>query len=279
MLLYQKESWWSLINPLELIHKLYQQRVLLRQFTWRSIELQHKGSKLGLLWSVLSPLLLFAAYAFVFIVIFKGRFGIIPTERPVDYAIALFLSLSLFQLFQEALTVSPATIVQSPNYVKKVVFPIEILPVAAFGAAFFRCLISVGLVTIACVLWGPGLTTSAWWLLFIVVMLGLLSLGIGWILAALGVFLRDLVPLMQFFSVLLMFMSAVFYSRSQIPAALGFLQYNPLLITMEMGRGALLWHIQPTLGNLVYLSLVSIGTCVFGHALFCAVKPAFSDVL
>ncbi len=279
MLLYQKESWWALLSPLKLVQKLYRQRSLLRQFTWRNIEIQHKGSTLGLMWSVLSPLLLFAVYAFVFVVIFNGRFGVVPTETRVDYAIGLFLSLALLQLFQEALTVSPMSVAQNPNYVKKVVFPIEILPVAAFGAALFRCLVSLGLVIVACIFWGPGLSFSAWWLPFIVVMLGLLSLGIGWILAALGVFLRDMVPLMQFFSILLMFMSAVFYSGDKIPRALAFLRFNPLLIVMEAGRAALLWHIQPAAGSLVYLGIVSVTTCVLGHAFFCAVKPAFADVL
>lgn len=279
MLLYQKETWWSLLSPVALVRKLYQQRVLLRQFTWRNIEIQHKGSKLGLLWALLSPFLLFCAYAFVFVVIFKGHFGVVPTETRMDYSIGLFLSLALLQLLQEALTVSPMTIVQNPNYVKKVVFPIEILPVAAFGAAFFRCLVSLGFVAVACAAWGPGLSSSAFWLPFVVLMLGLLCLGIGWILAALGVFLRDLMPLMQFFSVLLMFMSAVFYSAAQIPHAFSFLQLNPLLIAIETCRDVLLWHIQPTVGNLVYLGTVSVLTCFLGHALFCAVKPAFADVL
>ncbi|MGA2018859.1 MAG: ABC transporter permease [Opitutaceae bacterium] len=279
MLLYQQESWWSLLSPLNLVRKLYRQRSLLRQFTWRNIEIQHKGSTLGLLWSVLSPLLLFAVYAFVFVVIFKGRFGVVPTETRVDYAIGLFLGLALLQLFQEALTVSPLSVVQNPNYVKKVVFPVEILPVAAFGAALFRCLVSLGLVMVACVFWGPGLSPAAWWLPFIVFMLGLLSLGMGWILAAVGVFVRDLVPLMQFFSILLMFTSAVFYSGDQIPHAFAFLRLSPVLIVIETGRAALLWHIQPATGTLVYLGIVSVATCILGHAFFCAAKPAFADVV
>jgi lipopolysaccharide transport system permease protein len=279
MLLYQKESWWSLLSPLQLVRKLYQQRVLLQQFTWRNIEIQHKGSMLGLVWSLLSPLFLFTVYAFVFVVIFNSRFGVVPTETRVDYAIALFLSLTLIQLFQEMLTMSPSVVIQNPNFVKRVVFPLEILPAALFGAAFFRCLISLGLVIAACVFWGPGLSCLAWWLPVIVLMLGLLSLGVGWALAALGVFLRDIGPLMQFLSVLLMFVSAVFFSANKIPAGFAFLRYNPILIVLETGRAVLLWHIQPSVGALVYLGTVSVVICIFGHALFCAVKPAFADVL
>ncbi len=115
MLLYQKESWGSLLSPLGLVRKLHRQRALLRQFTWRNIEIQHKGSALGLVWSVLSPLLLFAVYAFVFIAIFHSRYGTVPWETGADYAIALFLSLALFQLFQEMLVFSPLVVVQNPN--------------------------------------------------------------------------------------------------------------------------------------------------------------------
>jgi lipopolysaccharide transport system permease protein len=188
-------------------------------------------------------------------------------------------SLALFQLFQEMLVFSPLVVVQNPSYVKKVVFPLEILPVAAFGAALFRCVVSLGLVALACAFWGPGLGASAWWLVLIVVMLGLLSLGVGWILAALGVFLRDIGPLMQFFALLLMFMSGVFYSGSRIPAAFAFLRFNPLLVALETGRNVLLWHIPPDPRHLVYLGVVSLATCLAGHALFCAAKPAFADVL
>lgn len=268
-----------LLNPITIGKNLRRHRILLGQFTWRNIELQHKGSLLGLTWSVLNPLLLFSVYGFVFIVIFDGRFGVVTTETRVDYAIGLFLGMALLQLFQETMLSAPVIIVQNPNYVKKVVFPIEILPAAAFCAAFFRCLISLTLVVLAAALWGPGLGPTVFWLPLIVLMLGLLSIGVGWMLAALGVFLRDIAPLMQFFSVLLMFMSAVFYSIDRIPKFFGFLRFNPLLVVVEAARDALLWHRSPSTGSLLYLGVVSLVTCLVGHALFCSVKPAFSDVV
>ena len=279
MLLYQKESWWTLINPFAISRRLHQNRVLLWQFTWRNIELQHKGSALGIIWSVLNPLLLFAAYAFVFIAVLNSRFGIVPTETRADYAIGLFLSLALLQLFQETLTLSPLVVVQNPNYVKKVVFPLEVLPVAAFGAALFRCLVSLALAVLAASIWGPGLTLMAWWLPLLILLLALLSLGVGWTLSALGVFLRDLAPLMQFFAVLLMFLSGVFFSLNRIPVSFSFLRYNPLLVIIEAGRGVLLWHQAPSPGALVYVGLISGISCLAGHLLFCVLKPAFADVI
>lgn len=279
MLLYQKESWWKLVNPIAIVRRLHSYRVLLWQFVRRNIELQHKGSALGIVWSLLSPLLLFGVYAFVFIAIFKGRFGEVPTETAADYAIGLFLGLTLLGLFQETMTGAPTVVVQNPNYVKKVVFPLEILPVAAFGAALFRMLVALALVIVAVAIWGPGIAATAWWLLVLVPLLVLLSLGFAWLLAALGVFLRDLAPLMQFFSVLLMFMSGAFYSIDRIPAAFSFLRYNPLLIIVAASRRVLLWHQPPAEGALVYVGVVSVFFCLAGHWLFCLLKPTFADVL
>ena len=279
MLLYQRESWFALLNPVKIVGNLYNHRVLLWQFIWRNIELQHKGSALGLTWSLLSPLLLFGAYAFVFLAVFDGRFGISATETRLDYAIGLFLGLALLQLFQETMTTAPLVVVQNPNYVKKVVFPLEILPLAAFGGAFFRCLLAIMLVLLAVAIWGPGLSITVLWLPLIVGLLALLSLGLAWTLSALGVFLRDLAPLMQFFSVLLMFMSGVFYSLNRIPPAFSFLRYNPLLLIVEMSRSVVLWHQAPAVGDLIYIGFLSVFFCLVGHLLFCVVKPAFSDVL
>ena len=279
MLLYQRESWFALLNPVKIVGNLYNHRILLWQFIWRNIELQHKGSALGLTWSLLSPLLLFGAYAFVFLAVFEGRFGISATETRLDYAIGLFLGLALLQLFQETMMTAPLVVVQNPNYVKKVVFPLEILPLAAFGGAFFRCLLAIMLVLLAVAIWGPGLSITVLWLPLIVGLLASLSLGLAWTLSALGVFLRDLAPLMQFFSVLLMFMSGVFYSLNRIPPAFSFLSYNPLLVIVEMSRSVVLWHQAPIAGDLIYIGFLSVFFCLFGHLLFCVVKPAFSDVL
>lgn len=279
MQLYKKASWFSLFNPWLTALKIYKNRRLLWQFTLRNIELQHKGSALGLTWSLLSPLLLFGAYAFVFLAVFDGRFGISAAETRLDYAIGLFLGLALLQLFQETMTTAPLVVVQNQNYVKKVVFPLEILPLAAFGGAFFRCLLAIMLVLLAVAIWGPGLSITVLWLPLIVGLLALLSLGLAWTLSALGVFLRDLAPLMQFFSVLLMFMSGVFYSLNRIPPTFSFLRYNPLLVIVEMSRSVVLWHQAPAVGDLVYIGFLSVFFCLVGHLLFCVVKPAFSDVL
>ncbi len=252
---------------------------MLSQLTWRNFALQHRGSYLGLAWSVISPLMIFGVYAFVFIAIFHGRYGVVPTERDADYAIGLLLSLTLLQLIQEVLAVTPYAVLQNANYVKRVVFPLAILPAAAFGGALLRFLVSIAIVLIATLLFGPPLSAAAWWFPVISLMLCLLSLGLSWFLAAVGVFLRDLGPFTQSFSILLMFMSGVFYSLKQIPAHFRFLRFNPILIALECSRGALLWKIAPSSADMIYLGVVSAGTCAGGYALFRYLRPAFADVI
>jgi lipopolysaccharide transport system permease protein len=185
----------------------------------------------------------------------------------------------MLQLFQETMTVTPTVIAQNPNFVKKVVFPLEVLPVAALGAALFRCLVALVFVVLATEIWGSGLSATVWWLPVLVLLLGIFSMGVAWILSALGVFLRDLAPLMQFCSVLLMFISGVFYSVSKIPEAFSFLRFNPLAVFVETARGALLWNVSPTSAELVCLGAISMVTCLVGYALFANLKSAFADVL
>ncbi len=278
MLLYQKRSAKDLLDPRSLLAVLWQNRRLLLQFSQRNIEAAHRGTALGVIWSILSPLLLFATYAFVFGVVFRGSFGV-QGETRADFVLGLFLGLSVAQFFLETLTAAPLTIVQNPNYVKKVVFPMEILPAAAVCAALFRCVVSTGLVLLAVVAFGKGLSLAALWILPLLATTLFLSLGVAWFLAAIGVFVRDLLPFMQFASAIIMFMSAVFYPSTAIPGAFSFLHWNPLLIIVESARGAVLWNQQPELGALGLTGAASLAVCGLGFAFFTALKTAFSDVL
>lgn len=257
---------------------LIQHRDLLWQFTVRNVELRHKGSHLGLVWSVVNPLLMLALYVLVFGYIFGGSFG--RGETRLDYGLGIFLGLALFHFASEVLATSPLVIVSNPNFVKKVVFPLEILPAANVGAAFVHLCIGLGLALAGIVLLGPGLTWSALWLPVIVLPLVLVCLGLNWLFGALGVFLRDIAQLMQFFSMALLFASAVFYPVHQIPAgAWVFMRYNPILLAIELARDAVLWHQPLNFNHLLYLYLVGVAACYAGYALFRRMKPAFADVL
>ncbi len=279
MQLYQKESTGALLNPYLTAHKLWRNRALLRQFTWRTIEMRHKGSLLGMVWAVLSPLLVLSIYSFVFVTVFDGRFGSNPDETAWDYTIAIFLGLALMQLFLETLTSSSGVIVGNANYVKKVVFPLEILPISVVGASLFHCSVSIGLVLIAVLTFGGGLSWTVLWLPFIIVPILLIACGVAWLLSALGVFLRDLTFVTQFMSLLFMFLSAVFYPASRIPEEFAFLHANPMLVALEASRNAVLWHSPPSLGTMLYLYTVGGTVCIGGYFVFTKLRSAFADVI
>lgn len=269
-----------LCKLLPFICDLCKQRELLWQFTVRSIEMRHKGSHLGLIWSFLNPLLMLGLYTFVFGYIYGGSFGVIANETRVDYAIGIFFGLTLFQFVGEVMGIAPTIIVGNPNFVKKVVFPLEILPASNVGASGFHLLISLGLALISLVVFDRPLSLDLLWLPVIIAPLTLLGLGIAWFFSAVGVFFRDIGQLMQFLTMALMYSSAVFFPASKIPEPFwGFLRFNPLLLAIELARNTSLWSQPMNYNHLGYLYAISILTCYFGYAAFKKMKPAFADVL
>ena len=275
---YNKQYMLRHIMPF--VDELWKYRSLLWQFTLRNVELRHKGSHLGLIWPLLNPLLMLAMYVLVFGYIFSGSFGVIPNESRVDYGLGIFLGLALFHFASEVLSIVPAIIVGNPNFVKKVVFPLEILPAASVLGSFLHMLISLSLVLAGTVVFGPGLSWQALWLPIILLPLLLLTLGISWFLSALGVFFRDTTQVIQFLGMALMFSSAVFYSAQKIPATAWFwMRFNPLLLSIELSRDAVLWSRPLNFNHLAYLYAAGFLVCYLGHAAFRKMKPAFADVL
>lgn len=259
--------------------ELVRHRDLLWQFSVRTIELRHKGSHLGIVWSFLNPLLMLALYVVVFGYIFQGSFGR-PGETRLDYGLGIFLGLTLFHFVSETLAAAPGLVVSNPNFVKKVVFPLEILPAASVLAAFVHLLIGLALVFCGILFFGHGLSLTALWLPVIVLPLLLTTLGLTWLFSALGVFLRDIAQLVQFLSLALLFASAVFYPPQKIPeAAWAVMKFNPFLLAIDLARQAVLWHQTPNFTHLAYLSGIGVAVCWGGHAVFRRLKPAFADVL
>jgi lipopolysaccharide transport system permease protein len=258
---------------------LWPHRELLWQFTVRQVELRHRGSHLGLLWAILNPLLMLGLYVLVFGYIFGGRFGILPDETRIDYALGIFFGLTLFHFFAEVLTIAPTLIIANPNFVKKVVFPLAILPAASVGGAVFHLLISLGLALFSLLLFGHGISLTILWLPVIIAPLILLGLGTSWFFSALGVFFRDISQVMQFLSMSLMWTSGVFFSAQKFPAAWVYLRFNPLLLAIDLTRDAALWARPINYNHLAYLYLTGLLVCTLGHLTFRRMKPVFADVL
>ena len=258
---------------------LWQHRELLWQFTLRNVEMRHRGSHLGLIWSFLNPLLMLGLYVLVFGYIFGGRFAIVPNETPRDYALGIFLSLTIFHFVAEVIGASPALVVSNPNFVKKVVFPLEILPAASVLGAVFHLFISLTLALLGIIFFGPGLHPGLLWLPAIIAPLILLALGASWLLSALGVFFRDIGQITQFLTMSLMWASAVFFSAEKYPAAWQYLRYNPLLLAIQLARDAALWGRPLNFTHLAYVYAIGGIMCILGHQAFRRMKPAFADVI
>jgi lipopolysaccharide transport system permease protein len=255
-------------------------RYLLWQFTKRQIEQRHKGSFLGILWTVIQPLCMMAIYTVVFGLIFKGSYQGADNQSTLDYALGIFLSLTIYQMLADVINVAPSTVLNQPNLVKKVVFPLEILPVSQLAVALYQFAVSLILTLIGVLTIGQGLSLHS--LLFVVALLPLipLALGIALLFSSLGVFLRDLQQLASPLSMVLMYASAVFYSAQMVPDTLWtFVKYNPLLHIVEQARATLLWH-QPLDWTWLGYSF-GFGILVFLLGLFSfkKLKPAFADVI
>lgn len=260
---------------------LWRHRTLGWQFTKRQVELRHKGSHLGLLWSLISPLLMLSLYVFVFGFIFRGslhpRGG---AQSRGEYALVVFLGLAIHHFVAETMAVGPTLVLSNPNFVKKVVFPLEILPLAAVGSAALHFAITIGLVFIGAAIAGVGLSVHVLWLPVLFALLAVFNLGLALALAAIGVYWRDIAQIVQFAALALLFASAVFYPTSSIPDSVWvFLRFNPLIHFIDDARGALFWARSPSGPHLAYLSAAALASLGFGTFVFSRLRNTFADLL
>lgn len=268
------------LNPLRILSQVWKDRGVLAQFTLRNIEIRHKGSYLGFSWTVMRPLLTLSVYLFVFGYVFNGRFGVKPDETRIEYGLGIFSGLVVYQLIAEIFVTSSALIVAQPNFVTKIVFPLRVLPVANAGASLFHFAVSLVLLLLGIETLGPGLGLSVLWLPVILLPLVLMTVGIGWFFAALGVFFRDLGQATEFLSLVLMFASAVFYAPARItPAVWTYLRFNPLLQAISLTRDTILWNLPLNFNHLCYLYLAGLGVFCGGYWVFEKLRPAFADVI
>lgn len=258
----------------------FEHRDLLFRFTVRQIERQTKGSWLGMLWVLVNPLLLLALFTLVFGMIMGGRFGISENPGPFDYPLGIFIGLTVMGLVTETMAQSPMIILSHQNLVKKVVFPLHLLPVATVGSIFFKTIMSSLLAFTFLIFLGPGLSWSALWYPVILLPMLLLALGLSWLLSSLGVYFRDSQQLMAFLGTALFYASAVFYPSQRIPGPVyDYLKFNPVLHAIELSRDVLLWNIPLDPLKLVYLYVVGLVACGVGLTCFQGLRTGFADVL
>jgi len=258
----------------------WKNRQLIWQMTRRDIAARYRGSIIGLTWSFLNPLLTLLVYTFVFSVVLNARFGLTDNENRVDFALLLFVGLIVFNLFSECVNRAPGLIVSHVSYVKKVMFPLEILPWVTLGSVLFHSLVSLFVLLLAQLFFNHTLHWTSVLFPLVLVPLIFTSLGFSWFLAALGVFVRDIGQVTGVFTMMLMFLSAIFYPVSALPEAYqGWLQLNPLVFMINESRKVLI------LGGLpdwLFLGISLMGSIVIAAAgfwWFQKVRKGFADVL
>lgn len=252
---------------------------LLWQFARREIAGRYRGSLLGFGWAVLNPLLLLAIYTFVFSVVFRIRWDGPATDR-IGFALVVYAGMIVHGFFAECMTRAPQLVVDNRNLVKKVVFPLEILPWSTLVVAGFHLLIGLALIALAVLVRNGGLPASAWALPAIVAPLALLALGVVYACAALGVYLRDLAQVVGFVALTLLFLSPVFYPPSAVPEEWRFvIAWNPIATFIEMTRGALLYGTWPGVGALAVVWGLGLACAWLGFYAFQRTRKGFADVL
>ena len=267
-------------SPIALMRSIWQHRRLIKQMTWREVVGRYKGSLFGLGWSFFNPLIMLAVYTFVFSVVFKARWGIGMTENKTDFALVLFVGLIIHALFAEVLNRAPGLILSNTNYVKKVIFPLEILTVVSLGAALFHALISVVVLLIAFALLNGFVNWTILYTPLTLLPLLPLTLGLGWLLASLGVYLRDIGQVIGVVTMVFLFLAPVFYPITALPEAYqSILLINPITLPIEQTRAVIVFSQSPDWAVLAIYTGISAAICWIGFWWFQKTRKGFADVI
>jgi lipopolysaccharide transport system permease protein len=244
----------------------------------RDIAGRYRGSAMGIVWSLVTPILMLAIYTFVFSVVFKARWGV-ENDR-VAFAINLFAGMIVHGLVAECLNRAPLLILQNVNYVKRVVFPLDLLCWMSLGSALFHALISLFVLAAFILLSNGYLHPTSLLVLPVWLPLLLMTLGISWFLAALGVYLRDISQLTGSLTTILLFLSPVFYPAASLPEPYRTVIYlNPLTFAIEQTRLVIIAGSAPDWSKLGLATVLATVVAILGYAWFEKARRGFADVV
>jgi len=266
-------------SPHALFASLWNNRELIVQLTRREVLSRYRGSILGLAWSFFNPLLMLVVYTFVFSVIFKARWG--PgDESKADFAIVLFVGLIIHGLFAECLNRAPGLILANVTYVKKVVFPLEILPWVAAGSALFHSAVSIAVLLAAQLVVQQALAWTIFFLPIVLLPLLFATMGLAWFLSSIGVYVRDIGQTIGIFTTVLLFLSPVFYPVDVLPENYRILLLlNPLTFVIGDARRVLIWGQPPDWTGLMIYAAASFVVAWLGFGWFQRTRRGFADVV
>lgn len=258
----------------------WRNRYLVWQLTKREVVGRYRGSALGLVWSIVNPLMMLMVYTFVFSVVFKARWDIDSGEARSEFAIILFAGLILNNFFAECVNRAPTLIVANVNFVKKIVFPLQLLPIVSTLSALFHLLVSIAILLLAEIVLTGSLPWTIVGLPLLIVPLFVACVGIGWLLASVGAYIRDIAYVTGLLTTIALFVSPVFYPVTAVPPSFRFwIELNPLTFVFETGRGMLVQGLLPDVISLAIFWLGCIIVGLFGFYWFERTKRGFADVL
>jgi lipopolysaccharide transport system permease protein len=266
-------------TPSALVAGIFRNRELLWELVKRDFVGRYKGSIMGVVWSLFNPLLMLAIYATVFSVAFKARWGT-GEESKVAFALVLFTGMIVHSFFAECLNRAPSLIISHPNYVKKVVFPLDLLPCMALCSALLHFFVSFGVLLLFCLLAGVPIYSGLLLVPVILLPLVLLTLGLSWIFASLGVYLRDLSQVIAMISTIALFMAPVFYPIENLPESFGrYIYWNPITLPIIQLRDAMLWNKPLQWSGWLISFFIGTATCFIGYWWFQKSRRGFADVI
>lgn len=259
---------------------IWKNRQLLEQFILRNINSRYRGSFLGLVWSFVQPLMMLCVYTFVFSVVFKARWGMDTGSSRGAFAIIMFCGMALYNIFAESINLCCGVIVSNPNFVKKVIFPLEILPLAQTVSTFILGTVWFILLFLGAVFIFGKISFTMLLLPLILLPLFLFTLGIAFFTASLGVYVRDTSYVIQVILQILFFMTPIFYPIQAVPEKFRWpLQLNPLTVLIEEARKVFLYGQFPDWKFLGLAFLVALIVLQLGFVWFSRTKKGFADVL
>lgn len=258
---------------------MWQQRNLIWQLVKREVVGRYKGSFFGIVWALIQPLLMLAVYTFVFGLIFESRWQGASGSK-LELAAILFSGLLVFNLFAECIIRSPHLMLENANYVTRVVFPLNILPIVVMGSALFHAAMSAAVLLVFMVVALGALPWSIIFLPLVFLPLVLLVLGFSWALSALGVYFRDIQHGIGILVTALLFLSPIFYPVSALPSSVQpYIFVNPMAFIIEQVRSVVIWGGAPDWSGLVLYTVISALVAWLGFVAFERARSGFADVL
>jgi len=264
-----------------LLRSIIANRHLIYQMTKREITGRYRGSLMGVLWSFINPVLMLTVYTFVFSVVFKARWGTgAVSESKSDFAVILFVGLIVHTLFAETLMRAPTLILGNVNYVKKVIFPLEILSLTSIASVLFHSVISLIVLLSAFFIFNGFIHWTVIFIPLVFFPLIIVSVGLSWFLSSLGVFIRDVGQTIAILTMILMFLSPIFYPVSALPEKFQHvIMLNPLTFIIEQSRNVIIWGKLPDFKGLALYSIAALCLMWLCFFWFQKTRKGFADVL